>query len=223
MKQLINLLRSKIKGKENFSMPSPLITRRTTDEELVILALKERDYYGHLMRRYEAKLVRYIRRISGVRREDAEDILQDVFLKAFRNLNDFDSRLKFSSWIYRIAHNETVSHLRKMTIRRAVQLDAHPALAEMLRSDFDIEEAIDKKYLKRHLHKLIGALEERYRVVLILYYEEGKNYQEISDILKRPMSTVATLLRRAKEKLREQIINHYELFHAYVQHFTKNT
>ena len=204
-------------------MPSPHVTSRTTDEELVILTLKERDYYEHLMQHYEAKLTRYIRRISGARREDAQDILQEVFIKVYRNLNDFDGRLKFSSWIYRIAHNETVTHLRKITVRRIIHLDAHPALAQMLRSDFGVEEAIDREYLKKHLHKVINTLDEKYRVVLILYYEEGKNYQEMSDILQKPMATIATLLRRAKEKLKKQIIKHYQLFNVYVQHFAKDT
>lgn len=204
-------------------MPSPSSKPRTTDEELVILTLKERDTYEYLMQRYEAKLMRYIRRISGARREDAQDILQEVFLKAYRNLNDFDSRLKFSSWIYRIAHNETVSHLRKLNVRRTVQLDAHPALADMLHSNFDIEESIDKRYIKKHLHEMIGMLDEKYRTVLILRYEEEKNYQEISDILRKPTATVATLLRRAKEKLRKQILKHYQLFTFYGQDFSKNT
>lgn len=203
-------------------MPSQSIKPRTTDEELVILTLKERDTYEYLMQRYETKVKRYIRRISGARREDAEDILQEVFLKAYKNLNDFDSRLKFSSWIYRIAHNETVSHLRKLNVRRTVQLDAHPALADMLRSDFDVEESIDKKYLKKHLHKIINALDGKYRVVLVLYYEEEKSYQEISDILRKPAATVATLLRRAKEKLKEQVLKHYQLFTFYAQDLSKN-
>ncbi|MDD5489902.1 MAG: sigma-70 family RNA polymerase sigma factor, partial [Candidatus Moranbacteria bacterium] len=80
--------------------------REKTDEEMVALTLKNQDYFACLVERYEPKLMRYIRRISAATQEDAEDLLQDVFVKVYRNLNDFDQKLKFSSWIYRIAHNQ---------------------------------------------------------------------------------------------------------------------
>ena len=87
------------------------------DEELVALALKNQDFFACLVERYEPKLMRYVRRISAATQEDAEDLLQEIFVKVYRNLNDFDPDLKFSSWIYRIAHNQVISYWRK-TARR---------------------------------------------------------------------------------------------------------
>ena len=90
--------------------------REKTDEELVALALKDPQVYASIMERYEEKLLRYIMRISVNSKEDAEDVLQDVFLSAYKNLNDFDQDLKFSSWIYRIAHNKVISHFFKRSL-----------------------------------------------------------------------------------------------------------
>ncbi|HIP49827.1 MAG TPA: sigma-70 family RNA polymerase sigma factor, partial [Candidatus Pacebacteria bacterium] len=91
-----------------------------TDEELVLLTLKDQDYYACLVQRYEDKIFRYIKRISSVPTEDVEDILQDVFISAYKNLNGFDHGFKFSSWLYHIAHNKTISFWRRMRLRPQV-------------------------------------------------------------------------------------------------------
>jgi len=87
------------------------------DEDLVKLTLEKQDNFLYLIKRYEAKLSRYIRRIAGLNKEDTEDILQEVFIKVYQNLNSFDKDLKFSSWIYRITHNEVIDSYRKKQAR----------------------------------------------------------------------------------------------------------
>lgn len=178
-----------------------------SDEELVAMTLKDKIHYGYLMERYEGKLLRYVVRISGLSKEDAEDVLQDVFIKAYQNLNDFDMSLKFSSWIYRITHNETITHLRKKNARPKVLIgsEANVNALNALQADLDIENNIDKKYLLESITRIIDNLDEKYKTVLILKYIEDKNYQEISYILQKPMGTVATLLKRAKEKLNNEV------------------
>src|SRR3989344_5032191 len=92
--------------------------RGKTDEEIVALVLADNSaHYEYLIRQYENKLARYVERIAFLRKDDVKDIVQETFIKAYRHLNDFDVNLKFSSWIYRIAHNETMSFLRKMKVR----------------------------------------------------------------------------------------------------------
>ena len=178
-----------------------------TDEELVRFTLKDRENYRHLMQKYEDKLTRYIIRLTGVSSEDAEDILQGVFIKAYRNLNSFNPNLKFSSWIYRIAHNEAVTYLRRADTRpKTINPEASSILVGLIKSNLDIEEAIDKKKMEEKLKETIQKLDQKYRDVLILKYIEGKDYREISDILRKPQGTVATLLKRAKEQLREEIL-----------------
>ena len=86
---------------------------KKSDAELVLLALKNQQFFEHLVHRYEKKLARYVRRFSGLDNESTEDVLQEVFIKIYVNLNDYDASYTFSSWAYRIAHNETINFLRK--------------------------------------------------------------------------------------------------------------
>jgi RNA polymerase sigma-70 factor (ECF subfamily) len=175
-----------------------------SDQELVALTLKDNKHYAYLIERYEEKLIRYIIRISHLSKEDAEDILQEVFVKVYQNLNDYDPDIKFSSWIYRITHNETISYLRKMNVRpKMVYFDANPAILNSLKQDSDIARDTEQKYSDEELLKLIDKLDKKYKIVLILKYFEEKNYREISDIIKRPIGTVATLLDRARKQFKK--------------------
>jgi hypothetical protein len=83
------------------------------DGQLVAAALRNPQAYAALVRRYEPALTRYVRRRLGRHAQSAEDVLQDVFIKAYLNLNDYDQSRPFAPWIYRIAHNEAVGFLRK--------------------------------------------------------------------------------------------------------------
>ena len=88
-----------------------------SDEEIVKLTVENKEHFGVLVDRYQAKLTRYITRLGVRDPEDQSDVLQDIFLKTYRNINGFDTSLKFSSWVYRIAHNEAISWYRKKNVR----------------------------------------------------------------------------------------------------------
>ncbi len=170
-----------------------------SDVELVRLALADSDDYAQIVEKYERPLLRYVLRISNISREEGEDLLQNIFLKAYQNLRDFDSSLKFSSWIYRIAHNEVISHWRKKSARaQEVNLDTFEA-AQLLKSTLDIPAATDEKFLVAFVHSILAKIPQKYREILILRYLESKDYAEISDILHCPMGSVATLVHRAKK------------------------
>ncbi len=176
------------------------------DEELVSLVLRQKENYKYLMQRYEDKLKRYIIRLSGLKSEDAEDILQNVFIKAYQNLNDFDRSLKFSSWIYRIAHNETVTYLRRLSARpKTIDPEKSSIIIGLTESDLDMASDLDKKFVIEKIANIINLLDKKYQDVLVLKYMEDKDYKEISDILKKPPGTVATLLSRAKEQLKKEL------------------
>ena len=176
------------------------------DEELVALTLENPDIYQVLVERYEEKLMRYVMRISASSREDAEDILQDVFLSAYRNLNEFDQDLKFSSWIYRITHNKVISHYRKKNARpKTTTYEGDSELINILSSDEDIAKELEKRQKSDEVREILDTLDERYREVLVLKFLEDKDYKEISDILQKPMGTVATLINRAKKQFREKL------------------
>lgn len=175
------------------------------DSELVRLSLKDSENFGLIVERYQAKLLRYIRRFSGVSLECAEDILQETFLKAYRYLNDFDQALSLGNWIYRIAHNESVNYLRKNR-QSFISLDMPDedgkVLADILATDFDLAEHVSKRDLSQKTRQILKSLSPDFREVIVLRYLEEKSYQEISEILKKPEGTVSTLLNRAKAQFK---------------------
>lgn len=175
-----------------------------TDEELVVMTLDDPAVFGVLMERYESRMLLYIKRISSVTVEEAEDILQDSFLKAYQNLHNFDQKLAFSSWMYRIVHNETISYWRKKKIRpqgNVAQVDDE--FFERIVDAQDLVKEIDETYFRESLKEVLDDMDDRYREILILKYIEEKSYDEISDILKKPPGTVATHINRAKKQFRE--------------------
>ena len=179
-----------------------------TDEELVELILENQSYFLHIVKRYKVKLLAYIRRISNVSNEEAEDLLQDVFLKVFVNLNDFDNGLKFSSWIYRITHNLVIDNFRKTKSRpQLTELDMSSDRISTLADDFDIERDLDKEFLKAKIQTALANLDIKFREILVLKYLEEKDYQEISDIIKKPTGTVASRINKAKQELKKELKN----------------
>jgi len=176
-----------------------------TDEQIVVLTLKNQDYYLCIMKRYEAKLLNYILKISNISREDGEDILQEVFIKAYQNLNDFDLNFRFSNWIYSIAHNTTISAFRKKKVRPQTVSWEDEDLNNILESTLDVENTSLQKLTYKQILKIINRLSLKYKDVLILKFVEGKDYREISDILRKPMGTIATLINRARKSLIQEL------------------
>lgn len=179
---------------------------RKSDKKLVQLSLKNADYFECLMMRYEQKLFRYVRRITNLDAETVEDVLQEVFLKVYKNLNDFDDKFTFSSWVYRIAHNEAISFFRKLESRpKTVNPlnDEGVNYLNIVPSDIDLRTDYVKKELANKVKEIIGKLSEKYRTVLVLKFLEEKSYEEVSDILHLPIGTVATQINRAKAQFKK--------------------
>ena len=175
-----------------------------SDEDLVILTLDNANHFSHIVERYQRKLLFYIRRISGVSNEEAEDMLQEIFLKMYTNLNSFNPDLKFSSWAYRITRNHVISSFRKKEARpKGVSYDAEEGLLTKLISELDMELELDRQFLHEHISSLFEKLPVKYREVMVLKYFDEKSYDEISDILKKPVGTIGTLLNRAKKQFKE--------------------
>ncbi len=176
------------------------------DEEIVGIALQHKEVFGELVRRYQDRLGRYLRRLGLYRHEDMEDVLQNIFLKTYRNLNDFDRSLKFSSWIYRIAHNEAMSFFRSRSVRpEGSALDDSELALETLKSGLDSSHEAELGLNAAQLSQAMEKLDAKYKDVLVLRYFEDRDYADISDILRIPQGTVATLLNRAKKKLRASL------------------
>ena len=97
--------------------------RELSDSEIISLTLNESDNFALIIDRYEQKIFRYIMRLGDFSLADAEDILQEVFIKIYTHINEYDRSLSFSSWIYRIAHNATIDTFRKKSTKVTIRLD----------------------------------------------------------------------------------------------------
>jgi len=164
-----------------------------TDEEIVerVRAIDSGLYYL-IIERYQNKLVRYSESLIKDNSR-AMDIVQESFIKAFINLNSFDIKKKFSSWIYRIVHNETINVIKKYykEIALSDKFDFN--------SNEDLEKSFDQKEIKLKVERCLKDLPLLYSEPLSLYYIDEKSYEEISDILRIPMGTVAIRISRAKK------------------------
>ncbi len=183
-----------------------------TDQEIVSLLKTDDAYFGIIIDRYEAKLSRYISRMSKPSNEDREDILQNVFLAVYKNINSYNSEMSFNSWIYRITHNETISYWRKgKRDKENISMnDEDVSGIEDLFGENNLDIDIEEKDAKIIAVKVLDEMDPKYREVLVLKNMEGYSYEEISDILKKPVSTVGTLVSRAKKSFENISRKYYE-------------
>jgi RNA polymerase sigma-70 factor, ECF subfamily len=177
-----------------------------TDEQVAALVQKgQKESFGILMDRYERKFFSYGRKfLTG--QDNIEDVVQEVFIKTYQNIQSFDTSQKFSPWIYRIAHNTFVNALRKKNksplrffdfdtfTAHPVYEDTMPVEREQQRVNVLIDQGLDK-------------LSPEYREIIILYYIQNFSYKEIADILHIPIGTVSVRLLRAKKALKKYVPN----------------
>lgn len=174
--------------------------QQTTDEQLAVLVReKDQELYNEIVKRYQDKLLRYARRLTN-NSPDSEDIVQDSFIKAYKNLFAFNEKQKFSSWIFRITHNEAINALKKH--HREVLVGDRHFLFELRHESKTISDTMDEKLLHQKMRNNIDKLPIKYKDVLVLFFLEEKSYEEISDILRLPMGTIATRINRGKKVLK---------------------
>lgn len=174
----------------------PTITSLSDEKLAVWVRSHDQEAYIHLVRRYEKKLLRYAQTIVNDP-HIAADVIQEAFIKAFINLNGFNPKRKFSSWIYAIVHNEAINAIKKM--RKTMSIDDAKLILPTSRKDDNPETAYEKKEMQHLLSTCLARLPLLYREPLLLYYLEEKSYGEISDILRIPMGTVAVRIHRGKQ------------------------
>ncbi len=169
-----------------------------TDEEIAREVQQGKtESLGVLIERYEQKLSRYAKKFLSDP-EDGKDVIQDVFIKAYTNIKQFNVDKKFSSWIYRIAHNELVNAIKKKNREPIISFDFDTILPHFITSKETAESKILDDDLKKTLDTYLSKIPTKYREILILYYLQELDYKEISEILKIPQSTVGVRLKRAK-------------------------
>ncbi|MDD2732256.1 MAG: RNA polymerase sigma factor [Candidatus Pacebacteria bacterium] len=170
------------------------------DEEIVKLVQSGKiEFFSLLVDRYENKIKRYGKNFIS-NKEDINDIIQEVFIKAYKNIQSFDVNRKFSSWLYRIAHNEMVNALRKKKFLPLMFFDLDILFPHSCYNNIDNH--IDQKDMKKMIDGCLDKLEPKYREPVALHYLEGLSYKEISDIMQIPISTVGVRIKRAKNTMK---------------------
>ncbi len=184
------------------------------DAEVVVLAQQGREpAFRELIRRYERPVFSLIYRMvrdSTV----AEDLAQDTFIKVLNHLDKYRPEFKFSSWLFKIANNVAIDHLRRRQLD-TVSMDGSPhasTVAEAEASSFELadqaESPLDElasRELGAIIERAIGSLRPEYRNCIMLRHVEGRSYEEIAATLDLPLGTVKTYIHRARHQLREAL------------------
>ena len=177
--------------------------RGLSDKEVVARSMTDVEYFACLVLKYEQRLLSYIQKIILCDVNEAEDILQDGFIKIWTHIKAYDNTLTFENWIFRIVHNEAISYRRKKSSyskNHVVDIDSESIQYAM--SPAQDPDTNAEAWLKM-IDVVLPAMKEEYREVLVLKYLENKSYEEISDILKIPEGTVAARINRAKKSFRD--------------------
>ena len=195
-------------------MPHALDLANLPDADIVALALEGREAaHRELIRRYERPVFSLVFRMVRDR-ELAEDLTQETFVKALNAIESYRPEFKFSSWIFKIANNAAIDHLRRRELD-TLSLDGSPHAetpeameATALQIGNRLEsplEAVEARELGGAIEEAIGRLRPEYRSCILLRHVEGRPYEEIAEILNLPLGTVKTYIHRARNELRQTL------------------
>ncbi|MFN2598234.1 MAG: sigma-70 family RNA polymerase sigma factor [Pyrinomonadaceae bacterium] len=190
------------------AVASPTLNRvaALADPALVRRAIRGRDDgFEELVRRYQRPIVSYVYRMTGDY-ESALDLTQDVFIKVYGSLARYRPEYKFSTWIYRIAHNTAIDHLRRQTTREQ-ELSVKSADGETyerpVASDAPTPEQLSERAERRaEIEDVIRQLPASYRELIILRHAHDMSYDEIAEVTGLPLGTVKNRIFRAREAMR---------------------
>jgi len=179
-----------------------------TDEELVARSMDgDAESFNQLIRRWERPIYALAYRVLG-REEDARDVCQDTFLRAFRALGGFRGQAKFSSWLYRIALNLCRDWMRRQRRAPTVQMPEDVDVAEFAAAHGpteSIEALVARRELGRAVAVAMATLPEEQRTAIVLKEYHGLTFQEIADLQGCPLSTVKTRLYQGLSVVRRQL------------------
>jgi RNA polymerase sigma-70 factor (ECF subfamily) len=196
------------------SPSTPLDLRNLPDADLVSLAQDGREAaYRELIRRYERPVFSLVYRMVR-NREVAEDLAQDTFIKVLNHIDRYRPEFKLSSWLFKIANNVAIDHLRKRSLD-TISMDGSPHAAtsaeieattlELAAKQETALEEMEARELGSAIERAIEGLRPEYRSCIMLRHVEGRSYEEIASLLDLPLGTVKTYIHRARHQLREAL------------------
>ena len=183
--------------------PIPIDLETVAEARLVAQALAgSESAFEQIVRRYQRPVIGLIARITGDRAL-AEDLAQDAFLKAYRNLSAFDAKRRLSSWLFRIAHNTAIDSLRRSRARTR-SLEAPASAVDEAALDPPAPPApdpVERQALGEALDRALATLRTDYRAAITLRYEEGLSFDEIAHVMSVPEATARSHVHRARKEL----------------------
>jgi RNA polymerase sigma-70 factor (ECF subfamily) len=199
--------------KASASSLSPAFSRDlslVSDRELVAIAVSGFDgSFEELVRRYQRPISAYVYRMVG-NYESALDLTQEIFIKVYNSLNRYRPEFKFSTWIYKIAHNAAVDHLRRTATREQSLVlgpegDTFDLPLESAR--LSPEQESERKERRSEIEAVVRTLPANYRELIILRHSQDLSYEEIVEVTGLPLGTVKNRLFRAREMMRQQFVD----------------
>lgn len=190
------------------------MTTRKTDAELVKGVIqREESCFEELLERYGTKVLNLAMRITR-NQEDAEEILQDVFITVFTKMGSFEHKAQFSSWLYRVTMNSSFMKIRARNRRRTVSMeDVEPSIrhnwvgnrAEL----FDVDSMSSQHELREAIQAAVENLPDEYRAIFVLRDIDGLSNEAVSHVLQLSVPAVKSRLHRSRLLMREQLRSHY--------------
>ena len=179
------------------------------DGELVQTAVAGREAsFEELVRRYQRPIAAYVYRMVGDY-DVALDLTQEVFIKVYNSLSRYRSEFKFSTWIYKIAHNAAIDHLRRHAVRAqalggSVEGDRREVTIESRR--LTPEQESERKERQTEIESVVQLLQPSYRELIVLRHSHDLSYDEIAEVTALPLGTVKNRLFRAREAMRDLLV-----------------
>ena len=179
------------------------------DGELVQSALAGRETsFEELVRRYQRPIAAYVYRMVGDY-DAALDLTQEVFIKVYNSLTRYRSEFKFSTWIYKIAHNAAIDHLRRHAVRdQALTCGIDGERREVLIESRRLtpEQESERKERRIEIESVVQLLPSAYRELIVLRHSQDLSYDEIAEVTGLPLGTVKNRLFRAREAMRDHLL-----------------
>jgi RNA polymerase sigma-70 factor, ECF subfamily len=191
------------------SLASLTLSDRPADGELVESAIAGREAcFEELVRRYQRPIAAYVYRMVG-NYDAALDLTQEVFIKVYNSLSRYRSEFKFSTWIYKIAHNAAIDHLRRHAVREQALtngFDVERREVSLESRRMTPEQESERNERRSEIESVVQMLPAAYRELIFLRHSQDLSYDEIAEVTSLPLGTVKNRLFRAREAMRDHLL-----------------
>jgi len=175
-------------------------------EFAVIKKIQNGNYYlfEKIILAYQKKLFSFVNRIIK-NSEDTKDICQDAFINAYKSINVFNFKSKFSTWLFQIAYNTSINYIKRQKNKNKIELNYRNSLENKIFHDH-----FEKNEINKIIKTIVSKLDREYQIPLFLFYSENASYEEISAIMKKNINTVKSYIFRGKNMIKKKLIEDFK-------------